>query len=199
MTTGAGDIVLMTDFGSNEGSRPKLARAVKRLTGTPPVAVDARHFMNGGSGRATTAGRSLTLELPSGQDWLMSRDALNFNGDGLRHQFRVNVLGERVLRVCEHVQANPEAPCNELQGATSTALPNDALAPDLLRLAVTATRSLGLEFGGVDLALESGGVVFEVNVHPVLAADGGFESVAVPFVEAHLHALAEQRSMASLD
>jgi hypothetical protein len=39
--------------------------------------------------------------------------------------------------------------------------------------------------GRVDLAVEHGGVVFEVNVHPVLDGPGGLESVAVPWVEAN--------------
>jgi hypothetical protein len=45
---------------------------------------------------------------------------------------------------------------------------------------------LGLPFGGVDLATENGGVVFEVNVHLTLDVPGGLESVAIPFVQAHL-------------
>ncbi|MDQ2710153.1 MAG: hypothetical protein M3Z25_22145, partial [Actinomycetota bacterium] len=57
------------------------------------------------------------------QDWLMSVDADNFTSGGRRHQFRVVVLGDQVLRVCEHVQADPDAPCNEAQGAVSTVLP----------------------------------------------------------------------------
>jgi glutathione synthase/RimK-type ligase-like ATP-grasp enzyme len=54
------------------------------------------------------------------------------------------------------------------------------------QLAVSATRSLGLPFGGVDLTIENGGVVFEVNVHPVLDVPGGLETLAIPFVRAHL-------------
>jgi hypothetical protein len=45
---------------------------------------------------------------------------------------------------------------------------------------------LGLPVGGVDLATENGGVVFEVNVHPTLDVPGGLESVAIPFVQVHL-------------
>jgi glutathione synthase/RimK-type ligase-like ATP-grasp enzyme len=302
MAMSSGEVVLMTDFGSQEDSRPKLAAAVELLTGTPPVVVDARHFMTGGGGRATLVGRRLTLEVPSDsltvtpgvvvvyeippterrrferflrtlhladvvslnadpdawrtatekdrtvrrflrdgirhmetislsrpsaasaveaferldrdvwarpvigvggqdvfhvttqrqlldalrhfasseQDWLLSRDALNFNEDGLRHQFRVIVLDDRVLRVCEHVQADPDAPCNEVRGAVSTVTPEGGVLPDLLRLAVAATRSLGLHLGGVDLALENGGVVFEVNVHPVLARTGDWRRWPYP-------------------
>ncbi len=119
-------------------------------------------------------------------DWLIARDALNFDQDGRRHQFRIVVLDDQVLRVCEHVQSDPDAPCNEAQGAISTVLPLDGLPDELLRIAVSATRALGLPFGGVDLASEQGGVVFEVNVHPVLDVPGGLEGVAVPFVRAHL-------------
>jgi hypothetical protein len=59
----------------------------------------------------------------TGQDWLVSRDADNFTTDARRHQFRVVVLHDRVLRVCEHVQADPEAPCNESQGAVPPSSP----------------------------------------------------------------------------
>jgi glutathione synthase/RimK-type ligase-like ATP-grasp enzyme len=122
----------------------------------------------------------------SDQDWLLSRDARNVNQDGRRHQFRVVVLHDRVLRVCEHVQVDPDAPCNESRGAISTVIPTEDLPPQYRRLAVAATRSLGLPFGGVDLAIENGGVVFEVNVHPTLDVPGGLETVAIPFVQAHL-------------
>jgi hypothetical protein len=45
---------------------------------------------------------------------------------------------------------------------------------------------LGLPFGGVDLAIENGGVIFEVNVHPVIDVPGGLETVAIPLIQAHL-------------
>ncbi|RDI68407.1 ATP-grasp domain-containing protein [Nocardia pseudobrasiliensis] len=118
--------------------------------------------------------------------WLLTRDAENFDHRGRRHQYRVVVLGRQVLRVCEHVQNDPDAPCNEAQGAHSTVLPPDALPQDLLDLAVAATAAVGLPFGGVDLVPESGGVVFEVNVHPVLDVPHGFETVTVPYTLAHL-------------
>ncbi|MER7581821.1 alpha-L-glutamate ligase [Kitasatospora sp. NPDC097691] len=299
-------VVLMTDHSSTEGSRFLLEKAVEIVTGTPPLSVDARHFMDGGEGRAVVTRSGLRLEVPpedlitrpdvlivyeipptarqrfaafqrelpaggrfsfaadpqawrnatdkgrtvdcfrrdgiahtdtvaltrpksataldafdrlgrdvwarptvgaggndvfhlttpaqvdtamryyaaSGQDWLLSRDARNFTKDGRRHQFRVVVLGDRVLRVCEHVQADPDAPCNESQGAVSTVLPIDALPAEYHRLAIAATRSLGLPFGGVDLVTENGGAVFEVNVHPVIEEPGGLDMVAVPFVQA---------------
>jgi glutathione synthase/RimK-type ligase-like ATP-grasp enzyme len=53
-------------------------------------------------------------------------------------------------------------------------------------LAVRATKSLGLPFAGVDLAMENGGVVFEVNVHPMFGSVGGMETVAIPYAAAHL-------------
>lgn len=90
----------------------------------------------------------------TGQDWLMSGDAGNFTPEGRRHQFRVVVLGKRVLRVCEHVQANLDAPCNESQGAISTVVPVEQFPVQYERLAIAATRSVGLLFGGVDLAIE---------------------------------------------
>lgn len=303
-----GDIVVMTDHGSREGSRPLLEAAVEVLTGTRPVSIDARHFMTGGNGRATVGRATLSLCVPSdglvvtpevlviyeippaerrrfetfqrtllssgstcvsggvdawraatdkhqtivrflrdgiphmetialcgpdqasaldafrrlgrdiwarprtgaggkdvfhvttidhlrearrhyaasGQDWLVSRDARNVDHNGRRHQFRVVVLHDRVLRVCEHVQADPDAPCNESRGAVSTVVPVDDFPPEFSRLAISATQSLGLPFGGVDLAIENGGVVFEVNVHPVLDVPGGLETVAIPFIQAHL-------------
>ena len=310
-----GDIVLLTDLSSDEGSRAMLATAVEDLTGVAPISIDARHFMTGGSGQATLDRRGVALrvdreglfvrpaivliyEIPPAarrgfepfqqrlracgavslgtdaaawqaateknltarrfararipqmdtislsdpgtaraidafetlgcdvwarptvgaggndvfhittlealeaarqhyanrrENWLIARDAGNFNADRCRHQYRIVVLGDRVLRVCEHVQADPEAPCNESQGAISTLLEVDGAPPDLLRLAVSATRALGLPFGGVDLApTASGGVVFEVNVHPVLSPTRGLEDVAVPYVQAHLDLLCDR-------
>ncbi|HEY3749230.1 MAG TPA: hypothetical protein VGL80_08530 [Pseudonocardiaceae bacterium] len=119
-------------------------------------------------------------------DWLVARDADNVNTAGLRHQFRVVVLQGRVVRACEHVQADPDAPCNEGQGATSTVLEVDDLPAGLAELAVRATKSMGLPFAGVDVASENDGVVFEVNVHPMFGAQGGLDSVAIPYVQAHL-------------
>lgn len=300
--------VLMTDHSSTEGSRDTLATAIEMLTGTPPVLVDAQHFMTGGTGRVSTVDGVLRLDVPDedlvvtpsvvlvyeipptrrrdfercqrllrrhgaislgtdadswraatekdrtveqlalegvaqmetvslsrpgpelaaevferlggnvwarptvgmgGSDvfhittseqlrdathyyagidrgWLMARDAANFNADGQRHQFRVVVLDGHVVRACEHVQGNSDAPCNELQGAVSTLLAIDDLPAELYQLAVSATKSLGLPFAGVDLAVENGGVVFEVNVHPMFGSDGGLETVAIPYVRAHL-------------
>lgn len=125
----------------------------------------------------------------SAQDWSMARDAGNVNDDGLRHQFRVVVLEGRVVRACEHIQPNADSPCNEAQGAVSTVLALDDLAPELAQLAIDATKSLGLSFAGVDLALENGGVVFEVNVHPVFGSVDGLETAAMPYVQAHLDQL----------
>lgn len=301
-------VVLMTDHGSQEGSRGPLEQAVELLTGAPPLSIDARYFLTGCGGRVRSGPGGFRMEVASaglvatpdvliiyeippsdrwrfeafqrhlpaqgplsfsadpqawrnatdkrrtvecfrrdgiahmetialcrpqpqtvyeafdrlgrnvwarpavgvggkdvfhittreqldtalrhyaatGQDWLLSRDAGNFTTAGRRHQFRVVVLHDRVLRVCEHVQANTDAPCNESQGAVSTVVPVEQLASKYHRLAIAATQSLGLPFGGIDLATENGGVIFEVNVHPVLDVPGGLESVAIPFVDAHL-------------
>ncbi|MFG3056392.1 RimK family alpha-L-glutamate ligase [Kitasatospora sp. NPDC048239] len=122
----------------------------------------------------------------SGADWLIARDAANYNAEGRRHQYRVVVLAGRVVRAVEHVQPDPDAPCNESQGAVSTLLAEGDLPAGLAELAVRATESLGLPFAGVDLAAESGGVVFEVNVHPVFGTVGGLETVAIPYAAAHL-------------
>lgn len=115
-----------------------------------------------------------------------SRDAGNFTTSGARHQFRVVVLDGRVVRACEHVQPDPDAPCNESRGATSTLLPVTEVPGRLGEIAVDATASLGLPLGGVDLASENGGVVFEVNVHPVFGSEWGLETVAIPYTRAHL-------------
>ncbi|MFI9363410.1 RimK family alpha-L-glutamate ligase [Kitasatospora sp. NPDC053057] len=122
-----------------------------------------------------------------GTDWLIAQDARNFIADGRRHQYRVVVLGGRVVRATEHVQADPDAPCNECQGAVSILLETDELPPGLAELAILATKSLGLPLAGVDLAAESGGVVFEVNVHPAFGRTRGIDQIAVPYVAAHLH------------
>ncbi|MFF3006125.1 RimK family alpha-L-glutamate ligase [Kitasatospora sp. NPDC057940] len=120
-----------------------------------------------------------------GADWLIARDARNFTPDGRRHQYRVVVLDGRVVRVVEHVQADPDAPCNESRGAVSAPLATAELPRGLADLAIRAVACLGLPLAGVDLAAESGGVVFEVNVHPAFGR-GALEQVAVPYVAAHL-------------
>ncbi|MGW1072107.1 ATP-grasp domain-containing protein [Streptomyces sp. NPDC002537] len=299
----------MTDHSSMEGSRAALATAVELLTGRPPVLIDARHFLAGGTGRAHRTGTTVRLEVPeedltvtpsavliyeiqpaerrrfapfqrllhrfgavslgtnadawraateknitverfalhgiphmetvclsrpsrrtaamaferlgrnvwarptlgtsgrdvfhittleqlddagdyyaahAGQDWLISRDAANFNSQGQRHQYRVSVLNGRAVQACEHIQGEPDSPCNEAQGAGCTPMSVDELPSELCELAVSATKSVGLPFGGVDLAVENGGVVFEVNVHPMLGSQHPAMSAAVPYVEAHL-------------
>ncbi|MFE6280932.1 RimK family alpha-L-glutamate ligase [Streptomyces sp. NPDC057877] len=127
-----------------------------------------------------------------GTDWLLSRDAGNITADGRRHQFRVFVLGGRVIHAREHLQAAPDTPCNTCQGAVPVFLAPDELPPRLAELAVAATASVGLPYAGVDLAAEHGGVVFEVNVQPAFV-DGELDKAAVPYVRAHLDALAARR------
>ncbi|MEU6537456.1 alpha-L-glutamate ligase [Streptomyces sp. NPDC047000] len=124
-----------------------------------------------------------------GSDWLLSRDAGNVTADGGRHQFRVFVLGDRVVHAREHLQPSPDTPCNTCQGATPLHIAPGDLPPRLAELAIRATASVGLPFAGVDLAVENGGVVFEVNVHPAFV-EGELELVAVPYIQAHLDAMA---------
>nr|WP_239158152.1 alpha-L-glutamate ligase [Streptomyces sp. SID13726] len=124
-----------------------------------------------------------------GTDWLLSRDAGNVTAEGHRHQFRVFVLGDRIVHAREHVQPAPDTPCNTCRGATPLHIAPADLDPRLAELAVAATESVGLPFAGVDLAVENGGVVFEVNVHPAFV-DGELSLVAVPYIQAHLDALA---------
>ncbi|WP_308405077.1 alpha-L-glutamate ligase [Streptomyces sp. B93] len=125
-------------------------------------------------------------------DWLLSRDAGNITADGRRHQFRVFVLDGRVIHAREHLQSQPDTPCNTCQGAVPVFIDPDELSPRLAELAVAATASVGLPFAGVDLAEEHGGVVFEVNVQPAFI-DGELDKAAVPYVRAHLDALTEPR------
>ncbi|WP_240117071.1 MULTISPECIES: RimK family alpha-L-glutamate ligase [unclassified Streptomyces] len=127
-----------------------------------------------------------------GTDWLLSRDAGNVTADGQRHQFRVFVLGGRVVHAREHLQPAPDTPCNTCQGATPVPIAPGDLPARLTELAVAATGSVGLPFAGVDLAVENGGVVFEVNVQPAFV-DGELDTVAVPYVRAHLDALTRAR------
>ncbi|HET9380260.1 MAG TPA: alpha-L-glutamate ligase [Streptomyces sp.] len=126
-----------------------------------------------------------------GTDWMLSRDAGNITADGSRHQFRVFVLHGRVIHAREHIQPSPDTPCNTSRGATPVHLDPADLSPRLASLAIAATASVGLPFAGVDLVPENGGVVFEVNIHPAFV-DGEVElqRVAVPYVRAHLDALA---------
>jgi glutathione synthase/RimK-type ligase-like ATP-grasp enzyme len=130
-----------------------------------------------------------------GTDWLLSRDAGNVLPDGRRHQFRVFVLHGRVVHAREHIQDEPDTPCNTCRGATPVPIAPVDLPASLTRLAVDATASVGLPFAGVDLAIEHGGVVFEVNVQPAFV-DGELPLVAVPYIQAHLDALAARRDPA---
>jgi glutathione synthase/RimK-type ligase-like ATP-grasp enzyme len=303
----AGEVVLITDHSSMEGSRHTLTAAVERLTGKRPICIDARHFMTGDTGwvartdedivigvtaedlvvkpatvlvyeippasrrrfaefqhklqqygiaalssdaeawrNATEKDRTVSCFLRAGiphaetivlrrptlvsalnaykrlgpdvwtrptvgvaggdvfhittreqlhsallfytergQSWLMSRDARNITERGERQSFRIVVLHDRPLWACEHIQPNPDRPTNEAAGAASTRISLDQVPDELLHAAIAATRSVGLRFGGVDLAL-TGTPVFEVNVHPVLLGDRHLEAVALPWVQAQL-------------
>ncbi|MGK5733006.1 ATP-grasp domain-containing protein [Streptomyces sp. URMC 124] len=158
-------------LGRDVWARPTIGMGghdVFHITTHPQLTAAARHYAT------------------AGEDWLISRDAANFLPDGRRHQYRVVVLGGRVLRAVEHIQPDPDAPCNESRGAVSTLLHEEDLPTGLAELAISATKSLGLPFAGVDLAAESGGVVFEVNVHPMFGTVRGLETVAMPYTAAHL-------------
>ncbi|MEU7661126.1 ATP-grasp domain-containing protein [Streptomyces lincolnensis] len=138
---------------------------------------------------ATALDRAIDFYAGRGTDWLLSRDAGNITAEGHRHQFRVFVLGERIVHAREHIQPATETPCNTCRGATPVHIDPEDLPTRLAELAVAATASVGLPFAGVDLAVENGGVVFEVNVHPAFI-DGELDAVAVPYIRAHLDALA---------
>ncbi|GGJ84725.1 hypothetical protein GCM10010123_12960 [Pilimelia anulata] len=164
-------LAALAQLGGDAWSRPAIGAGgsdVFHLRGAADVLAARGHYRRAGSG------------------WVLGRDARNFGTDGRRHQFRVVVLGGRVLRCCEHVQDDPDAPCNEARGARSLRVAVADVPAGLADLAIGATGALGLDFGGVDLVTESGGAVFEVNVHPVLDVPGGLAEVAVPWVEAHL-------------
>lgn len=171
---------------SMETAAAAFARLGGNVWARPSIGTNGNHVFHVTSEQQLRA--AVAYYATAGLDWLITRDAENFNPQGKRHQFRVVVMGERVLRVCEHIQENPDVPCNESKGAVSTLLSPDALPAEMHQLAVRATQSVGLPFGGVDLAVENGGVVFEVNVHPVLDGTRGLETVAIPYVEAHLAA-----------
>lgn len=138
---------------------------------------------------ATALDQAIDFYAGRGTDWLLSRDAGNFTAEGHRHQFRVFVLGARIVHAREHIQPATDTPCNTCRGATPVHICPEDLPTRLAELAVAATASVGLPFAGVDLAVENGGVVFEVNVHPAFI-DGELDAVAVPYVRAHLDALA---------
>jgi glutathione synthase/RimK-type ligase-like ATP-grasp enzyme len=309
----SGDVVVLADHGSTEGSRHTVALAVERVTGVPAVHVDARHFLPGGAGLlelgegrprltvpglpAFTPSAVLVYEIPperraelaefmtalaqagltgemdaaegwrnatekdrtvacfqrdgvptaetvvvlggdedhaetafhrlggdvwvrpsigmSGRDvvhattageiraiargyarrpepWLMSRDAENLTAKGERQSLRVVVLGDRPLWAVEHIQPDSDGPTNESAGAVSTPVPLADLPAPLVDAAVAAVRSVGLRFGGVDLA-SAGCRVFEVNVHPLLLLGRHVDAVAVPWVEDQLRSIALAR------
>lgn len=57
-------MALVTDHSSDEGSRATLCAAVETICGAAPVMIDARHFMDGGTGRARLEQGALTLDVP---------------------------------------------------------------------------------------------------------------------------------------
>jgi glutathione synthase/RimK-type ligase-like ATP-grasp enzyme len=138
---------------------------------------------------ATALDQAIDFYAGRGTDWLLSRDAGNITAEGHRHQFRVFVLGKRIVHAREHIQPAPDIPCNTCRGATPVHIAPEDLPTRLAELAVAATAAVGLPFAGVDLAVENGGVVFEVNVHPAFV-DGELDAVAVPYIRAHLDMLA---------
>jgi glutathione synthase/RimK-type ligase-like ATP-grasp enzyme len=56
--------VLISDHDSREGSSAPLGVAVERVLGIAPVMMDARHFLNGGSGRLGHDSDGLIVEVP---------------------------------------------------------------------------------------------------------------------------------------
>lgn len=58
-------VVIVSDHSSQEGSVGALSAAVKHLLGVSPVLLNARHFMNGGSGCVTSARDNLMLHIPA--------------------------------------------------------------------------------------------------------------------------------------
>lgn len=137
------------------------------------------------------ARRAVKLYARAKVDWQMARDAGNIDTNGFRHDFRVVVLHGRVLAVFERTQATPGQPCNLSRGATDRTVPVQSLPPAVAEMAIAATRSVGLAFGGVDVAIETN-AVFEVNVHPVLSRGDRFHAVVIPYVQAHIDAFDRQ-------
>ncbi len=158
------------ELGGDVWARPRIGTGgddVFHVTTRTRLAAAARHYARAGA------------------DWLITRDARNVLPDGRRHQYRVVVLHGSVVRVVEHVQADPDRPCGERRGAVSRPLDYGELPEGLARSAVAAAASLGLDLVGVDLAAESGGVVLGVDVHPAFGLRD-LEQVALPYVAAHL-------------
>ncbi|MEC3981658.1 ATP-grasp domain-containing protein [Amycolatopsis sp. H20-H5] len=122
------------------------------------------------------------------EPWLMSRDAGNLTARGERQSLRIVILGDRPLWAVEHIQPNADEPTNEAAGAVSTPVPLENLPASLIEAAVAAVRSVGLRFGGVDLASATCSV-FEVNVHPLLLPERHLDTVAVPWVEDQLQSI----------
>ncbi|MFE4518516.1 RimK family alpha-L-glutamate ligase [Kitasatospora sp. NPDC056783] len=158
------------ELGGDVWVRPRVGAGgddVFRVTTRCRLAAVARHYARAGT------------------DWLIARDVRNFLPDGRRYQYRVVVLRGCVVRVVELVQTDPDAPCDESRGAVPRLLDYNELPDGLAESAVAAAASLGLDLAGVDLAAESGGVVFEADVHPAFGRRG-LEQVALPYVAAHL-------------
>lgn len=130
----------------------------------------------------------------AGRTWLVSRDAGNLTAHRARESLRVVVLDGAPLWAVHHLQPDPDAPTNESAGATSTHVPVDALPTATLAVAAAAVRSVGLRFGGVDLA-PTDNLVFEVNVHPLLLPDRHLHPVAIPWAKAHLTPALSQTSL----
>ncbi|WP_280465411.1 ATP-grasp domain-containing protein [Nocardia brasiliensis] len=116
----------------------------------------------------------------AGTSWMLSRNVANLTAAGARQSYRVVILNDVPVRASEHLQPNPDLPTNAAAGASVTPLAPSQLPDGIVEIAASATRSLGLRFGGVDVA-RHGPTVFEVNVHPTLTI-AHLDSVAIPWV-----------------
>lgn len=88
----------------------------------------------------------------------------------IREDYRVLILGDRVLGVMKRTMEDGKVVSNVSQGASTSAV---TLGNDTLEIAKLAARTMGLEFAGVDILLRDGKpYVIEVNIQPGFS---GFE------------------------
>ncbi len=88
----------------------------------------------------------------------------------IKEDYRVLILGDRVLGVMKRTMVDGKVVSNVSQGATTSAV---TLGEETLNIALKAAKTMGLEFAGVDILLDNGKpFVIEVNIQPGFS---GFE------------------------
>jgi RimK family alpha-L-glutamate ligase len=88
----------------------------------------------------------------------------------IKEDYRVLILGDRVLGVMKRTMVDGKLVSNVAQGAATSAV---TLGQEILNVARLAAKTMGLEFAGVDILLNDGKpYVIEVNIQPGFS---GFE------------------------